>query len=239
MIDLTEDILTEIRAHAEEAFPKESCGVLQVIHGHLRYTRIRNAAERPEDDFVIHGGDFALAEEKGEIVGIVHSHPGVPPFPSECDLVNCERSGLPWVIVNWPTGAVYQFEPSGYEAPLVGRTFSYGTNDCYGLVCDWYLRERGITLPERDRDGFWWEKGDDRYMREFPQYFEQVSLDRLERGDVILMNHNATVANHCAIWLGDGTILHHIMGRLSTVDLYGGYWMKATRAAFRYTGPRE
>ena len=58
----------------------------------------------------------------------------------------------------------------------------------------------------------------------------------LFRSDVILMQIRSQngVPNHAAIYLGDGLILHHLHGRLSSRDIYGGYWQEVTRHILRY-----
>jgi hypothetical protein len=44
-----------------------------------------------------------------------------------------------------------------------------------------------------------------------------------------LMQVNSDVPNHAgqSIW-ATGSILHHLQGRLSSRDVYGGYWQKIT-----------
>jgi cell wall-associated NlpC family hydrolase len=56
----------------------------------------------------------------------------------------------------------------------------------------------------------------------------------LKVGDVLLMQVAASVPNHAAVYLGDGLILHHLQGRLSSRDVYGGYWQKVTTHALRH-----
>ncbi|WP_043946890.1 NlpC/P60 family protein, partial [Ralstonia solanacearum] len=41
-------------------------------------------------------------------------------------------------------------------------------------------------------------------------------------GDVILMQVRAPVPNHAAVYLGGVQMLHHLHGRLSSRDVYGG-----------------
>ena len=33
------------------------------------------------------------------------------------DRVGCERSGLPWLVMGWPSGVVKSIEPEGWQAP--------------------------------------------------------------------------------------------------------------------------
>lgn len=229
---LSDDILVEIRAHAARDYPRESCGLVIVRKGRQRYMPCRNVADKNEH-FVMHAEDQAAAEDEGAIAMVVHSHPNTPAIPSHADLVGCERSGVPWLIVNWPTGAVFQFEPTGYVAPLIGRQFNHGVLDCYTLIRDYYERELGIILPDGDRPDEWWLKGMNIYLDGFESAnFERV--DKPQAHDVLLMRVASPVPNHAAVYLGDGRIMHHQMGRLSSKDIYGGWYEKVTTHVLRH-----
>ncbi|MDR3427935.1 Mov34/MPN/PAD-1 family protein [Silvimonas sp.] len=152
--------LEAIKAHAIRDYPREACGLVVVIRGRERYVPCANTAPGT-DHFRLAPEDYAAAEALGEITTVVHSHPDSNPEPSEADKVGCEASGLPWLIVGVArngagepeTTALASFAPSGYEAPLVGRSFHHGVLDCYSLIRDWYRRERGISLPDFERAG--------------------------------------------------------------------------------------
>ena len=116
--------------HAREEYPRESCGLLVIRRGREVYVPCRNIGVGT-DQFVIHPEDFAQADSRGQIVGVVHSHPGLPPTASQADRVACEASGLPWHIISFPSGQWAQIQPSGYLAPLVGREWSHGVLDCW------------------------------------------------------------------------------------------------------------
>ncbi|MGF2526651.1 NlpC/P60 family protein, partial [Ralstonia pseudosolanacearum] len=163
-------------------------------------------------------------------------HPNASAEPSEADRVACEASGLPWHILAWPADDVRTIAPCGYRAPLVGRQFAHGILDCYSLVADWFERERGIHLPDFERRDNWWAEGGDLYMQHYAEAgFRVVSQDTPERvGDVILMQVRAPVPNHAAVYLGGGLMLHHLHGRLSSRDVYGGYWREITRCVLRH-----
>lgn len=239
------ETIESIKAHALAEYPHEACGLVAIVKGRERYWRCRNVAPKPEDDFRLDPADYAAAEDAGEIVAVVHSHPDVAARPSAADLVQCEASGLPWVIVSVMPGPavaeIHRFEPSGYQAPLVGRPFHHGVLDCYTLCRDWYAREAGIELPDFPREDGWWDDGHSNlYLDHFREAgFEpvgQVDEVVLQRGDVILMQIRSKndVPNHAGVYLGDGQFIHHMYGRLSSRDVYGGMWRDYTRLIVRH-----
>ncbi|MDF4005326.1 C40 family peptidase [Luteibacter sp. PPL552] len=232
-----------IHAHAMTEYPREACGVIIVRKGRERYVPCRNLAATPDDHFVLSPEDYAAAEDQGEVTAIVHSHPNVPARPSEADRVGCERSGLPWVIVAVMSGPrvtdTQIIAPTGYEAPLVGRAWAHGVLDCWALCRDWYARERGVMLPDPPRRDGWWDDGQsDLYSDAAMEWagFRKVSLDDMVTGDLILMQIRSRnlVPNHAAVYIGDGLILHHMDNRLSSRDVYGGYWHEVTRSVWRH-----
>lgn len=243
---MTPETVESIKTHALMDYPREACGLVVVIKGRERYWRCNNVAPKPEDDFRLDPADYAAAEDAGEVVAVVHSHPNVPARPSPADLVQCETWGLPWLIVSVMPGPIvaeiHRFEPSGYQAPLVGRPFHYGVLDCYTLCRDWYAREANLILPEfsHGEDGWW----DDGHSSLYMEHFEaagfvavgQADAVVLQRGDGILMQIRSKngVPNHAGVYLGDGQFLHHLHGRLSSRDVYGGMWRDYTRLIVRH-----
>lgn len=217
--------------HAKAEFPKEACGLVVIVKGRERFWPCKNINPNGHDQFSICPEDYAEAEDAGEITAIFHSHVNLPPDPSEADKVSCEATGLRWYIVCIPTEQWAEFEPCGYEAPLVGRTFSFGTLDCWALVRDWYKRERDVDLINLNRQNDFWERGEnllgDNYKKAgFRDLFEE---EELETGDVIMMQTgNSKFPNHVALYLGDDIIMHHVENRLSSRDVYGGYFKKHT-----------
>ena len=233
MIKLDDNILEEIHLHASREAPREACGVVVVHKGKHAFRPCRNISENITD-FIINPEDWAEAEDFGTIILVVHSHVNINPQPSQADLVGCENSGLPWLIVNWPNKTTHYFEPSGYKATLVGRVFSQGILDCFTVIQDYYKDGLNIILPNPSfRTEKWWEKGEDNYVNNAPLWgFTRVDKPQLH--DVILMRIGASVSNHAVIWLGNGTILHHQFGRLSSIDVYGGWYKKISTHIFRH-----
>lgn len=226
-----------IRDHAEGAYPNEACGLIVVIKGKEQYRPCRNVATDPRKDFVVHDADQREAEDLGDILALVHSHPGASADMSVADRVQCANNGIPWVIVsvlNGVSDVIKEYKPDGYVAPLVGRPFVHGVLDCYALVRDYYARELKIELPDFKREDGWWDRGEDLYMDNLAATgFEPIKGD-IKVGDLIVMQVRAPKANHGAVYIGESTMLHHMYGRLSTREIYGGYYQEITRVIVRH-----
>lgn len=246
------------RLHAESEFPMECCGLVAILKGREKYFACRNTmpdkvqysdAASNLDAFSLHPEDYSDVEDQAEVIAVCHSHPNTSPKPTQTDLVSCEETKLVWHItrVDLVDGVPKSLdltttEPSGYKAPLVGRTFSHGVLDCYSIVRDWYKEERNIDLPNFKRDDGWWSDGhSDLYTKGFPEAgFEKIGNSihdcTVEIGDVILMQIRSlnNIPNHAAVYIGDGNILHHLYGRLSSRDVFGGMWQDYTRSILRY-----
>lgn len=241
-MSILERIDTPMRAkiyeHAMQAAPRECCGLLILPweRDGLEYWACRNVFPGGQDRFQIDPEDWVNVEEQGQVVGVLHSHPNASANPSMADRVGCERSGLPWVVVGLPSGVMKEVLPTGWQAPYTGREFSHGVLDCYTLIQDWYLREPdlAIELPDFDREDDWWTRGDDLYMKHLAEAGFYLVQGALQRHDVVLMRIRAQQANHGAIYQGNGVLLHHLVGRLSCTDVYGGFWERNTVGVARH-----
>lgn len=218
-------------AHAKREHPRESCGlVVALAGGREAYWPCANLSQSAEH-FVLSPEDYARAEDAGKIAAIVHSHPR-DAQPSQADLVACEATAMPWHIVT-QDGACVTFKPTGYRAPLLGREFVHGVLDCYSLVRDYYREVLGVTLPDHERRESWWKNGGNLYLDNYKaDGWEEV--DQPELHAMLLLQMVSEVPNHAAVFVADNQILHHVQGRISCRDVYGGYWRKHTVKVLRH-----
>jgi proteasome lid subunit RPN8/RPN11 len=247
---MDERIKQAIADHALAEYPRECCGLIVRTEAGDVYMPGRNIAATPVEQFALAPEDYADAEDMGEVVAMVHSHPNGTAQPSMGDRTVCERAGIPnWVIVSLGVqadGSVgiddwNEFGPSGYVAPLYGREFLHGVLDCYALIRDWYLAERGIVLPDFERKDGWWDDGHSNlYIAHYQDAgFRDVGRDvTLETGDVLLMQIRSknAVPNHAGVYLGDGMFAHHVYGRLSCKAVWGSMWRDSCTTVLRYVG---
>jgi proteasome lid subunit RPN8/RPN11 len=230
---------TDAEAHALREAPREACGVVVVINGRERYRPCRNMATDPGAEFVLDPAERMAAEDAGELAAVVHSHPGATSDPSEADLLGSAADCVPWHIVGLPALDWRELSPPawrspGWRAPLVGREFEYGRTDCYTLIRDWYRQERGIVLPDFPRRDGDFQAGRSLYEDGFELAGFRESLKPPEPGDILLMKLAAPVPDHGAVYLGGDTILHHLQGRLSSRDAWGGFLRSRTVKVLRH-----
>jgi proteasome lid subunit RPN8/RPN11 len=111
-MDISQELLEQILAHARAEAPNECCGVVGVVPASdgqpvlaMRVRSARNVHASPKR-FEIDGKDVLAAmrdfEEAGgwEIGAIYHSHTHTAPYPSQTD-INFAASwpGVEWIIV--------------------------------------------------------------------------------------------------------------------------------------------
>lgn len=216
---MTPELLASVMAHARAESPREAAGVILAIKDQAVFVPVRNIST-DADRVIWDPACLAAAEDRAPVIGFIHSHPGGPLMPSPADLDGQEASGLPWWIVVPETG-----EWTRFGAPdISGRRFCWGVQDCFTLASDILG-----GLPEVARDpgsfvGLFASEPERLGFREVPH---------AAPGDVLLFGVHSTRANHCAVYLGDGRMAHHLPGRLSVVENIGGWAPKILRTMRR------
>ena len=222
--------------HAREQDPKESCGLLVDIKGKEKYFPCKNLSTYSQQCFIIDPDDYIKAEESGNVLAVIHSHPVTRPIASQADKISCENSGLPWHIVNPKTKQWGYYEPSGYKPKLIGRHWVWGITDCLALVRDWYKEKKGIILKDWERP-ITPEKFNEDPMfvkcAEATGFRELEPNEKLQNGDLLFMAIMDNKLNHVAIFL-DGDVLHHLADRISCKEPYNRWFLKCTGMRLRY-----
>ncbi|QXG07662.1 tail tip assembly protein K [Erwinia phage Snitter] len=221
---LTTKVKLEIMRHANEVYPAECCGVVTQKSRAMTYHPIDNVHRDPENHFELDAQQYAEIMDENEVIAVVHSHTGdgATTLPSAHDTCICNEMGIPWVIVSLPEGDLRIVEPA--ESPLIGRPWSIGSYDCYGLVMDWH-KLHGIILTDYRLDYEWWnlEHGMSLYKDFYLSEGFVPTNQPPQVGDMIIMQLQSTTWNHAGIYTGENTILHHMHSKLSREDIYSGW----------------
>ncbi len=174
-------------------------------------------------------GRLAAGRDAGEIVALVHSHPGGLPWLSEADRRLQIKSAQPWWLVC--RGDIHKFRCVPH---LTGRRFEHGVTDCYTLFRDAY-HLAGTEMPDFHREDDWWRHGQNLYLDNLEATgLYQVPLSAAQPGDVLLCCFGSSVPNHAAIYCGDGKLLHHIPEQLSKRERYSEKWQRRTHSVWRH-----
>jgi proteasome lid subunit RPN8/RPN11 len=245
MVELTKNATLEIQKYAQEAYPAEACGVIVSQGKKFQVVNCKNISAEPNLHFVIDPKEYSLAEELGDVVAIWHSHVNIPPEPSFADRAGCDASETLWIILSIfksDDGFIFSepvyVAPENKEVPYIERPYLPGVFDCYGLVRDYYKREFGISLRNyalETNEHRLWLPGHSYFVDKFEQEgFVQLFDAELKTGDCLLMQSTDAPPDHVMIYIGDQMILHHVSGRLSARNVYGGYWQKHTTHHLRH-----
>jgi len=214
----TDVLIGSIVEQAKIAYPKEACGFVLEVSGEVFLCPCANVARNPYIDFEIAPSDEAKAAKMGAIVAVYHSHPDSDSGLTDTDLAASEATEYTYICVGFPnTRSISMHHAGKIDLPYTGRMFQHGVVDCYTLIRDYYSRELGIVFPNFFRQDSWWEKGQNIYEDNLAGT-GFVPITEVKRHDLLLFKIRSRVSNHAAIALGDGTMLHHLYGRLSKYD---------------------
>ncbi len=141
-----------------------------------------NISAEPEAYFRIAPEDWLRAEMQGEIVALVHSHPGGLPWLSEADR-RLQIKKCTVLVAGLPGGEIHKFRCVPH---LTGRRFEHGVTDCYTLFRDAY-HLAGIDMPDFEREDDWWRNGQNLYL-------DNMAVDRLFTGMSPVLLHSRAIS---------------------------------------------
>ncbi|WP_353645773.1 NlpC/P60 family protein [Mesorhizobium sp. WSM2239] len=101
---------------------------------------------------------------------------------------------------------------------LLGRKFIWQQQDCYALLRDFYRDVFQIELPNYARPDDFWQTGLNLFFdssRDAGFYELNVHPSQYKFGDVVVSAIDSGFGNHCAIFVENGRIIHHLYNRLS------------------------
>lgn len=214
-MEVFQEYQTDIIQHAKDCYPKECCGIIGKKGKNIIWTPMENIS-KSNDTFEMNPKEYTKQLLTQKILAIVHSHVDEPVTASQNDLIQCNALKTDYIIVdiegNW-----------NHVKPLEGRPYVWKQYDCLTLVSDYYKMHYNISVEWEDRDYENYQEVD--HFSNFPKLGFKETTD-LSIGNAILFKIRAPVENHCAVYLGNGKILHHTENRVSSIQSLYPLWAK-------------
>lgn len=128
---------------------------------------------------------------------------------------------------------------------LLGKQFLMGKDDCYEMMRRMFKDNLNIELTPYARANDWWLADEEnhyieKYAQEGFYLLDEPKDSDLRPFDTFLIaipdprRPEKVVTNHCAIYLGEGMIIHHRLGTLSNVLPYRGVLRNLTTHVIRH-----
>lgn len=250
MAKLGKRVEDAIKIFATEECPKEACGVITKIGKKLVAIKCQNVSDAPEERFVISSDEYKGLIDSTGVYAIWHTHVDdlYPLTASQTDIAACNATGVDWIILDVKTsvsgdlefGEFFHISPVDESESYLERPYIYGVRDCFTLVRDYYKGEFNIDIDFR-ADGYpektsWNQDGINMLAESYSEagFIRLIDVEPVI-GDLFLIQMGSPVPDHIAIYVGDDKILHHCLGRLSKIDVYGGgFFHKHTTHILRH-----
>jgi len=213
--------------------PEECCGIIL----NDEYHPCANVAEDKINNFRISSKQMVKAYKSGALKAVVHSHVDYPHLSAD-DIQKQRKMNIPWGVAlinnNYKEGI--HFWGCRIAQTLTERPFIHGLYVCYSLVSDYFKQHFRMDLPFAERDIDWEKKGNNLFEKKFiGSGFAEVKNKELVVGDIILFKFKSKEWNHCAVYIGKETMLHHLYKRFSaSTSIYP--WINKADAVVRYQG---
>jgi proteasome lid subunit RPN8/RPN11 len=223
-MELTDELWNEIKPVFLNAWPKEA---IVAIWADGSWREFENVNPEPIKAFSISHEDNATLLAKRPAL-FLHSHPNGRAWPSDRDTESQIATGWTWGIVPvygnlsgvYDIGRPEVWGPEKPTEPLLGRTYLWGIRDCWTLCEDFYAASgrKLDPIPRVEEPGQHHPlaRGQDPFRYWPPRLgFKAVQRHERQPGDLAIMFFNSPIANHCAIYLGEGKYLHQLRNRHS------------------------
>jgi len=235
---LTEELKNKIIEHANTS-NNEVCGVLVYTDNGLEVQR--------KDNLINSATEFMMdIYSQSKFAAYYHSHIDFDAI-SNADEIVSERLGLPCIVYNKQSGVFHIYYPNGYKIQYTDRPFLLGFADCLWLVKDYFCHDLNIHLcPElevlkesvseeeynelankRLLDEAQALKDKDDYLKKYFEYNGFREVSNFKKNDVLIMRtrgYNFPI--HCAVYLGEDTILHHPGNKRSLTEKLSNQYKK-------------
>ncbi|WP_392435877.1 NlpC/P60 family protein (plasmid) [Yersinia sp. HM-2024] len=193
-----------------------------------------NVSPTPEKRAIIDSDSLQTLRDSHKITHIICSVPDALSNDLAYYQKMSDRDGLPYLLICCPSQQCLTIIPQtefGYE----NRPYNYGQYDCYSLVRDYLLKEKGVALNDYPREAYSGGSGTNIFeVQASTEGFIKVEDVSLQSGDVLIFNLPSTSLQPAAVYIGNGQMLHHLSPGQSCQETYNENWKKRISSVWRH-----
>lgn len=199
------------------------------------------------DDCVAAGGRGYLENNKGKpafsavktdkSIAIFEVNPASDLSVSDSNRAEMNADNLALTIIGKDRDHSKSYLPDRYfeNVSYENRIYLYGMLDCYTLIRDYFRDKYDIWIPANiDRSFGWWHNGRNLYVDMYSSYGFKETSTAIKKDDVLLFKFDNGMPSHSAIYMGNGKMMHHMIGRLSCIDDFDGIYKMSLAGVLRY-----
>ncbi|QBX68330.1 NlpC/P60 family protein [Serratia quinivorans] len=224
----------DIVQHIADSAPDMICGILSPDDNNSGFKPCVNASPAPEQGAIIDADFLRTLRDSHEITHVICSVPDALSHDVADYQEMSDRDGLPYLLVLWPSLQCLNIFPQS-ELEYENRPYIYGQYDCYSLIRDYLLREKGFVLNDYPREVYSIDSGKNIFEVQAPEEgFVRVEDASLQSGDILVFNLPSTRLQHAAVYIGNGQMLHHLPPGQSRQETCSESWKKRISSVWRH-----
>jgi proteasome lid subunit RPN8/RPN11 len=242
-IDFNSSLKNEIKDLSNNRKDIESCGLIYFDEKKLKFNiySCKNIAFDKKNFFSISSLEYLKCSQLGKIVACFHSHNNDNNEFSEIDMLNSNKHNITFILYNIKNDIFNMYYPNTYKNKYIGRPYITEVSDCFSLAIDYYKKELNVSIycpkeiayPKNLKD----------INSIYEDFFEKQNFIKLDKNtpfkkhDAFFMlfpNVSEVYATHCAMNIGNNTILHHPYNSFSCVNIYDDFYRKHTKYIVRH-----
>lgn len=210
---------SQIKEWALENTSEELCGLIYISGEQIHITKTKNIASNKENYFEIDPLQYLRISnnKKNQIIGIFHSQK--EESPSILDYMVAQGHNCYSIIYSIEADSFIEIDKIHLKyKKYLFKSFTMGSDDCLGLVRDFYKNEYNINITNFPRDEDWYNKNPNIIEENIEkENFAIINcIDNVKEGDILVFKNGRH--GHLGIYLEKDLLLHLPYHKKSLVE---------------------
>jgi proteasome lid subunit RPN8/RPN11 len=205
----------QIKEWAIKNNQEETCGLIYFSGNAINIEKCKNIASDKQNYFEIDPLQYLRISnnKKNKILGIFHSQLKGEPTP--IDYMVARGHNYYSIVYSIENDEFYEVDKMSIKyKEYLYRPFVMGSNDCLGLIIDFYKNEYNISITNFIRDEKWYEKNPNIIINNIEKEgFKKIDFKDIRNGDIIIFSYR-----HMGIYVEGDLLLHAPYNKKSVIE---------------------